>query len=121
TLTLAMVMGIVGGIGGLTVGVAWPNMALVMGLIYIGTFGFGMSTGPMQTLAMAPHGEEAGTAAALMGTMNFLVTSLLSPLYTLLPTNSMAGIAGAYLVCYLIGLAATLFIVRPALRGASLR
>ena len=121
TLTLAMVMGIIGGIGGLTVGVAWPNMALVMGLIYIGTFGFGMSTGPMQTLAMAPHGEEAGTAAALMGTMNFLVTSLLSPLYTLLPTNSMAGIAGAYLVCYLIGLAATLFIVRPALRGASLR
>jgi DHA1 family bicyclomycin/chloramphenicol resistance-like MFS transporter len=92
-----------------------------MGLLYLGTFGFGMSTGPLQTLALAPHGEEAGTAAALMGTLNFLITSLLSPIYTLLPTNSMAGIAGAYLVCYLLGLASTLLIVKPALRGASLR
>jgi DHA1 family bicyclomycin/chloramphenicol resistance-like MFS transporter len=94
---------------------------LVMGLIYLGTFGFGLSTGPLQTLAMAPHGEEAGTAAALMGTLNFLITSLLSPVFTLLPTNSTLGIGGGYLSCYLIGLAATFFIVRPALRGASLR
>lgn len=121
TLTLAMVLGALGGIGGLTAGVAWPNLWLVMGLLYLGTFGFGMSTGPLQTLALAPHGEEAGTAAALMGTLNFLITSLLSPIYTLLPTNSMAGIAGAYLVCYLLGLASTLLIVKPALRGASLR
>ena len=121
TLSLAMILGALGGLGGLTIGVAWPSMPLVMGLIYLGTFGFGMSTGPLQTLAMAPHGEEAGTAAALMGTLNFLVTSLISPIYTLLPTNSMAGIAGAYFVCYLIGLASTLMIVRPALRGASLR
>ena len=120
TLTLAMVLGALGGIGGLTAGVAWPNLWLVMGLLYLGTFGFGMSTGPLQTLALAPHGEEAGTAAALMGTLNFLITSLLSPIYTLLPTNSMAGIAGAYLVCYLLGLASTLLIVKPALRGASL-
>jgi MFS transporter, DHA1 family, multidrug resistance protein len=121
TLTLAMVLGALGGIGGLTIGQAWVSIPVVMGLIYLGTFGFGMSTGPLQTLAMAPHGEEAGTAAALMGTLNFMVTSLVSPLYTLLPTNSMAGIAGAYLACYLVGLAATLLIVRPALRGASLR
>jgi len=121
TLTLAMALGAAGGLGGLTLGVAFPSLPVVIGLIYLGTFGFGMSTGPLQTLAMAPHGEEAGTAAALMGTLNFAITSLISPLYTLLPTTSMAGIAGAYLVCYLIGLAATLLIVKPALRGLSLR
>lgn len=121
TLTLAMILGALGGVGAMTIGVALPSVLVVMGLIYLGTFGFGLSTGPLQTLAMAPHGEEAGTAAALMGTLNFLITSLLSPVFTLLPTNSTLGIGGGYLSCYLIGLAATFFIVRPALRGASLR
>ena len=121
TLILAMALGAIGGLGGLTIGLTWVSVPVIMSLIYLSTFGFGMSTGPLQTLALAPHGEEAGTAAALMGTMNFVVTSLLSPIYTLLPTSSFAGMAGAYLVCYLIGLAATLLIVKPALRNAALR
>ena len=47
--------------------------------------------------------------------------SLLSPIYTILPTDSFAGMAGAYFVCYLVGLAATLLIVKPALRNSTLR
>lgn len=121
TLVIAMCLGIGSGLLLLTVGQAFLSTPLIMCLIWISVIGFGMSGGPSQTLSLAPHGEEAGTAAALMGTTNFAVTSLISPIYTLLPTNNVLGLGGTYVVCYGIGLLATLLIVKPALVGSDLR
>ncbi|MEY4410900.1 MAG: hypothetical protein RLZ69_474 [Actinomycetota bacterium] len=121
TLIIAMCLGIGSGIGLLTVGQAFLSTPLLMAFVYLAVIGFGMSGGPSQTLSLAPHGEEAGTAAALMGTTNFAVTSLLSPIYTLLPTSNVLGLGGAYLICFGIALLATLLIVKPALRGAALQ
>jgi len=121
TLIIAMCLGIGSGIGLLTVGQAFLSTPLLMAFVYLAVIGFGMSGGPSQTLSLAPHGEEAGTAAALMGTTNFAVTSLLSPIYTLLPTSNVLGLGGAYLICFGIALLATLLIVKPELRGAALQ
>lgn len=121
TLVASMALGVLAGIGGLTIGVSVIAVPVHMALIYLAVVAFGASTGPLQTLSLAPHGEEAGTAAALMGTINFLVTALLSPIFTVLPTNSFAGLGGVYLVCFAIGLGSALLVVKPALTGSTLR
>lgn len=118
TLVGSLSVGVLAGIGGLTIGASASSLPLVMVLIYMSIFAFGVSMGPVQTLSLAPHGEEAGTAAALMGTLNYLVTTLLAPVYTMLPTNSFSGLGGVYLVAWGLGLASVLLIVRPALARA---
>jgi len=121
TLGLAMIFGIAAGIGGLTIGTSNVTQPIFMVMVYLAILAFGMSGGPLQTLALAPHGDEAGTAAALLGTLSFLVTSLISPLFTMLPTDSMSGLSSVVLASYLAGLAAIWFVIHPALRHSQLR
>ena len=120
-LVASMSLGVLAGIGGVTIGVNQVSAPVYMALIYLAVIGFGASVGPLQTLSLAPHGEEAGTAAALMGTINFLVTALLSPIFTLLPSGSFFGLGLVYLCCFGVGLAAALLVVKPALAGSALR
>ncbi len=74
---------------------------------------FGATIPLIQTLALTPHGHEAGTAASLLGVSNFLVTSLFSPIYTLVPLDSAAPLGMLMGGAYLIGLLSLIFIVRP--------
>jgi DHA1 family bicyclomycin/chloramphenicol resistance-like MFS transporter len=74
---------------------------------------FGATIPMIQTLALTPHGHEAGTAASLLGVSNFLVTSLFSPLYTLVPLDNAAPLAMMMGGAYLVGLLSLIFIVRP--------
>jgi DHA1 family bicyclomycin/chloramphenicol resistance-like MFS transporter len=74
---------------------------------------FGATIPLIQTLALTPHGHEAGTAASLLGVSNFLVTSLFSPVYTLVPLDSAAPLGMLMGGAYLIGLLSLIFIVRP--------
>lgn len=74
---------------------------------------FGATIPLIQTLALTPHGHEAGTAASLLGVSNFLVTSLFSPIYTLVPLDNPAPLGMMMGGAYLVGLLSLLFIVRP--------
>ncbi len=74
---------------------------------------FGATIPMIQTLALTPHGHEAGTAASLLGVSNFLITSLVSPLYTVVPLDSPVGLGLVMGGAYLVGLFSLLFVVRP--------
>jgi DHA1 family bicyclomycin/chloramphenicol resistance-like MFS transporter len=74
---------------------------------------FGATIPLIQTLALTPHGHEAGTAASLLGVSNFLVTSLFSPIYTLVPLDNAAPLGMMMAGAYLVGLLSLIIIVRP--------
>ena len=74
---------------------------------------FGTTITPLQTIALTPHGTEAGTAASLMGVSNFAITSLVSPVFTLLGLNSSLPVGIVMFLAYGLGLASLVFIVRP--------
>jgi DHA1 family bicyclomycin/chloramphenicol resistance-like MFS transporter len=74
-------------------------------------FGAGITVVP--TIALYNHGKEAGTAASLLGVVNFTATSIISLGFGLLSTNDTfdAGIAIALLSA--VSLAALLLITKP--------
>ena len=75
--------------------------------------GFGTTITPLQTIALTPHGSEAGTAASLMGVANFAITSLVSPVFTLLPLTTSLPVGVVMFLAYALSLASLMFIVRP--------
>lgn len=94
-------------------GLANAPFALAEVALAVLILAFGATIPLIQTLALTPHGHEAGTAASLLGVSNFLVTSLFSPFYTLLPLDNPAPLGLLMGGAYLIGLLSLLFIVRP--------
>ena len=56
--------------------------------IYIAACGFSFPA--VQVLALANHGAEAGTAASLLGALNFGLAGVISPLVGLLGVGSAA-------------------------------
>jgi DHA1 family bicyclomycin/chloramphenicol resistance-like MFS transporter len=86
-------------------------MVLIPLWCFIAACGFGFPS--VQVLALVHHGEEAGTAASLLGAVNFGLAGLLSPLVGLLGLGSgrpmglvMAGTA-------VIGVTGLWLLVRP--------
>jgi DHA1 family bicyclomycin/chloramphenicol resistance-like MFS transporter len=94
-------------------GLANAPFALAEVALAVLILAFGATIPLIQTLALTPHGHEAGTAASLLGVSNFLVTSLFSPIYTLVPLDSAAPLGMLMGGAYLIGLLSLIFIVRP--------
>lgn len=58
----------------------------------------GFSFPQVQVLALANHGKEAGTAASLLGALNFGLAGLISPVVGFLGVST-AGPMGAVMVC----------------------
>lgn len=94
-------------------GLANAPFALAEVALAVLILSFGATIPLIQTLALTPHGHEAGTAASLLGVSNFLVTSLFSPFYTLIPLDNPASLGLLMGGAYLIGLLSLIFIVRP--------
>ncbi len=94
-------------------GLANAPFALAEVALAVLILSFGATIPLIQTLALTPHGHEAGTAASLLGVSNFLVTSLFSPFYTLIPLDNPASLGLLMGGAYLIGLISLIFIVRP--------
>lgn len=76
----------------------------------IATFGIIMPS--VQTMALADHGSEAGTAASLLGAMNFGVAGAISPLVGALGI-SVASMSGVMVGALLVAHASLWIIVRP--------
>ncbi|TDE08237.1 multidrug effflux MFS transporter [Jiangella asiatica] len=90
-------------------GVAVPLFAILT------TVGFTMPNIP--ALALASHGRSAGTAAALLGAMNFLVGAVSAPLVGAFGTGSSVPMAGVMLAMSALAVAAMFLVARPARIG----
>jgi DHA1 family bicyclomycin/chloramphenicol resistance-like MFS transporter len=72
-------------------------------------FGFPM----VQALALANHGKEAGTAASVLGAMNFGLAGLLSPIVGLFGIANAVPMGAVMAVTSLVSIASLWFIVQP--------
>ena len=90
-----------------------PPLWLPVGLIWLFVFAFGMTVTPIGALSLAPHGEEAGTAASLMAVLNSLAITAAGPLYTTLSKQNMSGVGITIAVSHALALLAMVTIVHP--------
>jgi DHA1 family bicyclomycin/chloramphenicol resistance-like MFS transporter len=73
----------------------------------------GFSFPQVQVLALANHGKEAGTAASLLGALNFGLAGLISPIVGLIGITTAAPM-GAVMVCTTsVAILSLWFLVRP--------
>ena len=79
--------------------------------IYILACGFSFPA--VQVLALAHHGAEAGTAASLLGALNFGLAGLISPLIGLLGVGSAVPMAFVMLLAAVVAIVAMWTLVRP--------
>jgi DHA1 family bicyclomycin/chloramphenicol resistance-like MFS transporter len=75
---------------------------------------FGAAITPMNGLALAQHGDEAGTAASLIGIVNFLMPAIATVVYNQLSTSNSSQIGLTMMACYLIAFLSLMFITRPS-------
>ncbi|GAA1521578.1 DHA1 family bicyclomycin/chloramphenicol resistance-like MFS transporter [Agromyces terreus] len=79
--------------------------------IYILACGFSFPA--VQVLALAHHGAEAGTAASLLGALNFGLAGLISPLIGLMGVGSAVPMAIVQTAAAAIAITALWLLVRP--------
>jgi DHA1 family bicyclomycin/chloramphenicol resistance-like MFS transporter len=96
---------------------AGAAMGAPFGVIVACTFLFlasaGLSFPCIQVTALAPHGAEAGTAAALLGAINFGLASLAAPLVGLFGTASAIPMGLAMGIAISIAIVLLWVVVRP--------
>jgi DHA1 family bicyclomycin/chloramphenicol resistance-like MFS transporter len=76
-------------------------------------FNFGSTLTSIQTIALLNHGEEAGTAAGLLGVSNFTFTSIFSLFYGLIITTNTTGVGFAIGALYFLALISLVFVAQP--------
>jgi DHA1 family bicyclomycin/chloramphenicol resistance-like MFS transporter len=79
--------------------------------VFICGAGFGFPC--VQVLALNGHAHEAGTAASLMGALNFGLAGLLSPIVGLLGVASAAPMGIVMVGCSVVSVCALWVVVRP--------
>ncbi|MES1212837.1 MAG: Bcr/CflA family drug resistance efflux transporter, partial [Leifsonia sp.] len=67
----------------------------------------------VQVLALAHHGQEAGTAASLLGAVNFGIAGLISPIVGVLGISSALPMAQVMVVTLIVALVSLWTLVRP--------
>ena len=90
-----------------------PPLWLVAGLIWLFLVAFGLTVTPIGALSLAPHPNEAGTAASLMLVLGSLATSAAGPLYAALPKETAFGVGLTMVAAHLISLTVMFTVVRP--------
>lgn len=78
---------------------------------FILCMGFGFPC--IQVLALNPHGKAAGTAASLLGAMNFGIAGLVSPVVGLFGVDSAVPMGMVMMIAALVAVGALWLIVRP--------
>lgn len=73
----------------------------------------GLTFPAAQVIALAHHGKEAGTAASLLGAINFGLAALITPIVGVLGSHTALPMASVMFACLLVGQLALWLIVRP--------
>jgi DHA1 family bicyclomycin/chloramphenicol resistance-like MFS transporter len=79
---------------------------------FIASCGFGFPC--VQVLALDRHGREAGTAASLLGAVNFGLAGLISPVVGFLGITSAVPMGAVMAVTAAVAVASLWLIVRPS-------
>ncbi|WP_432561779.1 multidrug effflux MFS transporter [Kineococcus sp. SYSU DK003] len=103
---LIVLVGVAGG------GVLWLVACTVLFHLAAGAVGPCVSV-----LALARHGARAGTAAAVLGAVNFGLAGLLSPVVGLVGVGSALPVGTAMALVGMLALLLLLLVVRPAVRA----
>jgi DHA1 family bicyclomycin/chloramphenicol resistance-like MFS transporter len=90
-----------------------PPLWLAAGLVLLFVFTFGSSVTPNFSLALAPHGHEAGTAAALMGVASYLVCSAAGPFFTTLDNTNLGQVGATIFTFMALALLLSFAVVKP--------
>jgi MFS transporter, DHA1 family, multidrug resistance protein len=77
-------------------------------------FAFGLSMPCVQTLALAGHSSEAGTAASLLGACNMSIAGVISPIVGLFSIHNAVPMGTIMFLCGLLAAASLWFVVRPS-------
>ena len=101
------------GYGLIFAGLAMAPLFVVEALVMLMLFNFGSTTTITGALSLAQHPNEAGTAASLIGVLNFTFTSLLSGFYPMLGTGSSFGIGCLVAGCLTLGVLTLFFVIKP--------
>jgi DHA1 family bicyclomycin/chloramphenicol resistance-like MFS transporter len=95
--------------------IASAGLGLVAILIplwfFIAAVGFGFPC--VQVLALVNHGHEAGTAASLLGAVNFGLAGVISPIVGFLGTDTVVPMATVMVCTAIVSIVSIWFIVRP--------
>ena len=112
---LLLIYGFIGvGVGiGLVLSSSAGEFWFAQGFFGLLLFNFGSTLTSIQTIALLNHGEEAGTAAGLLGVSNFTFTSMFSLFYGFISTSNTAGAGVAIGGLYVLALLSLLFIAQP--------
>ncbi|MFE4469770.1 multidrug effflux MFS transporter [Leifsonia sp. NPDC056824] len=78
---------------------------------FIAACGFGFPC--VQVLALNNHGHEAGTAASLLGALNFGAAGVFSPIVGLLGTGSAGPMGAMMAICAAVSIGSLWLVVRP--------
>ncbi|MEY3999767.1 MAG: hypothetical protein RLZZ626_122 [Actinomycetota bacterium] len=113
-LMVTLVVGAISGVACIWAGSAGQPIGVQLAVLYLWILCFGVSTPPTQTLLLASHGEEAGTAASLSGIMTNAVTAFAAPVYAAVTSTSTLGIGQVVLGAMAIALAGYIFIAQPS-------
>ncbi|TPW77346.1 multidrug effflux MFS transporter [Schumannella soli] len=73
----------------------------------------GLAFPSVQVLALAHHGSEAGTAASLLGAVNFGLAGIISPLVGVLGISSALPMAAVMIGCHVVANVVMWTVVRP--------
>jgi DHA1 family bicyclomycin/chloramphenicol resistance-like MFS transporter len=101
------------GVGLILAGLAQASIWVVEPIVFVFIFSFGACIPLLGALSLAQHPSEAGTAASLMGVLNFATTSALSGFYPLLGTGSPLGMGILIATNMVLGIAALFFVMKP--------
>ncbi|NED98492.1 multidrug effflux MFS transporter [Phytoactinopolyspora alkaliphila] len=91
---------------------AYGFMGIAVPLFFmLSTIGFTLPNIP--ALALAGHGRSAGTAASLLGAMNFAVGALIAPLVGAFETDSAVPMAAVMVALTALAVVVVFIVVRP--------
>jgi DHA1 family bicyclomycin/chloramphenicol resistance-like MFS transporter len=85
----------------------------VMVPLWFYILGTGFTFPCVQVLALASHGDKAGTAASLLGAATFMMAGLISPVVGWLGIETATPMGAVQAACILLGIAALWLVVRP--------
>lgn len=96
-----------------TLDVAGLGVAGLVPPLALYAFAFGLSMPCVQTLALASHPNEAGTAASLLGALNMSIAGAVSPIVGLFQIENAVPMGVIMLSCGVLATCSLWFVVRP--------
>jgi MFS transporter, DHA1 family, multidrug resistance protein len=93
-------------------GTGTGGLPAVVGALWVVLFGCGLALPNAPALALSRHGDVAGTAAALLGAIQFGVGALVSPVVGLLGNDAVA-MGSVVVTALVLAIAVLVFVVRP--------